>query len=688
MLNQKENELVAIMFADIANYTALMQKSEFQAKALLDAFQKSLQSLVPKHYGEIVNSYGDGCLIKFYSAESALKAAMEIQSEFIQGKIKVPVRIGIHLGDVFIKDGNIYGNSVNIASRIESFAIPGSVLFSEEVFAQISNKESFSYKNLGGVNFKNDNKTRTLYALVGENLVIPQKGDLKGKGKVNSNSRYKYIAFAITFLTIAFFIFLKLKTPNDISNLVEKSIAVLPLKNLTNKEENLDYFSDGLTAEIIDELAKINSFSIRSYTQSVFYKASDANIKIIAEELGVNYIIAGNFRLLPDRQIKLSIELFNPFSNKRVWYDNFVDSIDHSQTFQVKVAKQIAKSLNVELSPTEELNLDKLNTEDGEAFRLFLKAKSEMDKFSLSGFEKARTYLDKAIEIDSNYAQAYTLKAWNILLMSDPQIIPSSSIHSNDLDLIDDLLEKSMNLRPNFSDNYLVKSNQSLYAKNKIQDAIDDVEHAIELKSWPRIPTNYCTCTMISAMISGHKFERAEELIKVAEKVDPENILQFWDKGTIELSQGNLIAAEKHFKTAYNDVPIEHFRAYLSIALYHLKKYDELIQLYSASEAPDEPLTLLSLAYLSNANFQLGFKDKSDQLLKRIQQREEQGNINIYLAIVYAGREETKTAMHYFEKAYLSNEYGIAAMSSIYPIFHSLSTFPKYQKIRKEMQFQ
>ena len=685
-LERKENELVAIMFADIANYTAIMQQSEAKAKELLDHFQSILNRLIPRFSGEIVNTYGDGCLIKFYSAESALKAAQAAQIEFTSASSQVPVRIGIHLGDVFQKDGNIYGNNVNIASRIESFSVPGSVLFSEEIYDQIANKESFEHKALGKFKIKNDNKTRTLYALTGRGLVVPRRTSLKGKGKLRTNTASLMLISVLVVIGLISLYFFSTQTASSNSN-TDISLAVLPLKNLNSIEENLEYYSDGLTAEIIDELTKIKSFAITSFTQSVYYKNQTIPAKTIAKELDVNFIVSGSVRLLPGEIIKLSVELFNPKTNKRIWYKNFEDSVNNAPTFQTAIAREIADNLNITLSEDEEASLGRLNTVDGDAFRFFLKAKSEMDKFTEAGFSKADEFLDKAISIDSSYAQAYTLKAWNLVTRADPTILPSLSREKNGLEQVDGLLSKSLQLRPDYSDTYLVRSSYSLYVNNKIQDAIDDVEHAIRLKSWPRVPTNYCTCTMISAMISGHHFSRAREIIHIAEDVDPDNIFQSWDKGSIEMAQGNFKEAEAYFREAYTEMPHDYFRTYLAMALYHLSQYDDVISLYTDVEYTDPELSLLSLAYLSNTHYQIGNKAESDRLKDLIHARDEMGNTNLYTAIIYLGRGKYDVALQYFEKSYALNEYGIATLTSTDPVFKPLQSFQRYLQIRKEMQF-
>jgi class 3 adenylate cyclase/TolB-like protein/Tfp pilus assembly protein PilF len=687
-LKSNENELVAIMFADIANYTAIMQQSETKAKTYLDAFQFHLKRIVPKYDGQIVNTYGDGCLVKFYSAEASLKAARQIQIEFLAKDLDLPVRIGIHLGDVFIKDGNIYGNNVNIASRIESFAISGSILFSEEVHSQITNKDDFIVTDLGKVKFKNDQKTRSIYALGGDVLKIPKRSELKGKGKLAKSKVLHLAIYPIIVLLLLLGYFTKFQNANDTAAYTKNSIAVLPLVNLSSIEENLDYYSDGLTIEIIDELAKISSFNITPFTQSVFYKHLNKKDIDIAKELAVNFIVSGSVRLYHNKQIKLSIWLFDPYTKKRIWNQTFEDKLGNAQMFQLEIAKQIADKLEIELSTREESSLEKLNTIDGGAFKLFLKAKSEMDKFTEPGFSKAREFLDKAIEIDSNYAQAYTLKAWSILLSSDPMVNPKASIYHNNLKEGERLLNRSIKLRPDYSDNYVVRSGYAVYANNKIKDAIDDINLAIKLKSWPRVPTNYCTCQMIISMISGHRFEKAAEILRITKKIDPGNIFQSYDEANLYLAQGNFKEAEYFYRQAYENFPNEYFRTHLAISLYHQKRYEDVIDLFAEGKVKGEIELTLSHAYLSNAYYEMGDIKNADYHLNRITERKPWGNINLYLSIVYLGRKEYDLAMSYFEKAYEMNEIGLAVASSVYPIFNNISQYEKYQEIRTKMQFE
>ena len=181
-VNPSARKLTAILFADIEGYTALMQKDEKEARRILDKFKDTLNQKVAEFNGHIVNDLGDGCLCTFGSAVDAVKCAMESQQLF-QSEPVSPVRMRLHSGNVFIKDGNVYGDSVNIASRIESLGVSGSVLFSKRIRQHIDNQAEFEIKEIGTFDFENVNKTMLVYALANDGLVVPAKHQLKGKVK-------------------------------------------------------------------------------------------------------------------------------------------------------------------------------------------------------------------------------------------------------------------------------------------------------------------------------------------------------------------------------------------------------------------------------------------------------------------------------------------------------------------------
>ena len=171
MSTSKNRRLAAIFFADIVGYTAMMQKDEVAARQVLDKFYTTLNKKVEQYKGQVINNYGDGCLCTFDSAVAAVQCAKAVQQFFLT-EPKVPVRIGLHSGDVFFEKDNVFGDSVNIASRIESLGVAGAVLFSKRIKRDIANQTDFKVQSLGDFDFKNVEKTMEVFGLANEGLVV------------------------------------------------------------------------------------------------------------------------------------------------------------------------------------------------------------------------------------------------------------------------------------------------------------------------------------------------------------------------------------------------------------------------------------------------------------------------------------------------------------------------------------
>ncbi len=174
-------KLAIIVFADIQGYSAMMQADELKALSVLDRFKKVIEEEIPQHEGQIIQYYGDGCLFSFDSAFLSLRASLSMQQQFIQQE--VPVRIGIHLGDVLYKDNNVFGDGVNIASRIESLGVPGSILLSKTVRNQVKNKSEFSLTSVGSFHFKNITEPMEVFAVSNPGFIVPSPDQMQGKLK-------------------------------------------------------------------------------------------------------------------------------------------------------------------------------------------------------------------------------------------------------------------------------------------------------------------------------------------------------------------------------------------------------------------------------------------------------------------------------------------------------------------------
>ena len=247
-MSQEKRQLAAIMFADISGYTALMQEDEARAGLLLSKFQKVLKEQTAECNGDIVNFYGDGCLVLFQSPIDAVRCAGSLQVIF-QKKPKVPVRIGIHAGDVVKKEGNVYGDSVNLTSRIESIGIPGAILFSEPIKLAIENHNQFKIAPLGKFNFKNIKQATPVYALANQEFTVPNKNTITGKlnrgqktatQKILSKAKSALAVIGILAVLITFN-FGEIRTffnqSFDKTSIKEKKVAVMFFENETGEEQ-------------------------------------------------------------------------------------------------------------------------------------------------------------------------------------------------------------------------------------------------------------------------------------------------------------------------------------------------------------------------------------------------------------------------------------------------------------------
>jgi len=295
-------KLAAIMFTDIVGYTAMMGKDESKAVEVVSHHENTMKQLVPAYEGELIQFYGDGSLSIYPSTTLALKCAMKIQEIFRNGLV-IPLRIGIHIGEILFKDGNIYGNGVNIASRIESLGKAGTILFSENAFQTVQNSSLFSSIFLGEVKLKNVITPMKVYALSNENLTVPQREEIKGyqNGDVLQESHST------------------IKEADHIANkmIPDRSIAVLPFLNMSSDPEQ-EYFCEGISEEIINTLVQFQDLTVVGRTSSFCFKGKNEDLRSVGMSLGVSKILEGSVRKSGNR-IRITAQLIEASTGYQLW---------------------------------------------------------------------------------------------------------------------------------------------------------------------------------------------------------------------------------------------------------------------------------------------------------------------------------------------------------------------------------
>lgn len=425
--------LAAIMFSDIAGYTAMMQRDESYAIRRLRRYREVLKEQVEAHGGTILQHFGDGSLSIFDSAVEAAACACEMQRQFRQ-EPEVPLRIGLHVGDVVFEEGNIFGDGVNIASRVESLASPGAILITERVIYDLRNHPEFRPVSLGHFAFKNVSQPMQIYALSGEGLPVPNRKALRRKSDVAMPveqplfRRGWVVALAVGLVALVTgAIFYQQASrgnarpeiemlpapplPPDPGELMgrdhrrsEVSIAVLPFEDLSSGGGQ-EYFGEGLAEEILNVLAQVEGLKVAGRTSSFAFKDKEADVREVGRKLGVGNVLEGSIRKVGNR-VRVTAQLIDTRNGYHLWSQNFDREMDDIFAIQDEIAGAVVENLKGILLDRSRYRSSRSFTRNRQAFELFLRGRHMLNQRS-EGAEKAADFFRQAIALDDSFAPAY-----------------------------------------------------------------------------------------------------------------------------------------------------------------------------------------------------------------------------------------------------------------------------------------
>ena len=366
--------LTAIMFADIMGYTAMMQEDETLAMQLRHKLKTKLEEETSAHHGRMLEFRGDGAMCSFTSTIEGVRAALAVQLN-MQADPVVPLRIGMHTGDVIFERNNIYGDGVNIASRIESFALPGSILISGKVYDDIKNQKDIQAVSLGKYALKNVKEQVDIFAISNPGIKIPETNNLEGKGEKVAEKKT-----------------------------IEKSIAVLPFINMSSDPEQ-EYFSDGITEEIVNLLTHIKDLRVAGRTSSFHFKGRDIDLRIVGQKLNVRTLLEGSIRK-QNLRLRITAQLINAEDGFQLWSDRYDREQDDLFSIQTEIALMITEKLKITLLEKEKAIIHKNPTEHTHAYDLYLKGRFYLNRRG-AGIKKGLDYFQQAAEMDPEFALAY-----------------------------------------------------------------------------------------------------------------------------------------------------------------------------------------------------------------------------------------------------------------------------------------
>jgi TolB-like protein/Tfp pilus assembly protein PilF len=363
------------MYTDMVGYTALGQRDESLSLTIVEAQQKVLGPVLARHGGRVVKTMGDAFLVEFTNALEAARCAYDVQRsvrEFnlaLSNEKRIHLRVGIHLGDVVEKEGDIFGDAVNVASRIEPLAEDGGVCLTRQVYDHVQNKFELPMESLGSKLLKNVSVPLEIYKMVmpWEEKVIP------------------------------------------LTQLDKKRIAVLPFTNMSSDPQD-EYFADGMTEELITTISGISELRVISRTSVMRYKGTSKSVDEIGRELKVGAVVEGSVRKA-ENTVRITAQLIDVDSDNHLWAQSYDRELRGVFAIQSDIAGKIAEALKVELLAGERKGIEKAPTDSVEAHTLYLKGIYNFDKGSPSDIERAIEYFELACEQDPGFALAYTMAA-------------------------------------------------------------------------------------------------------------------------------------------------------------------------------------------------------------------------------------------------------------------------------------
>ncbi|MBW1677450.1 MAG: adenylate/guanylate cyclase domain-containing protein, partial [Deltaproteobacteria bacterium] len=415
-----KRKLSAILSADVKGYSRLMGEDEEATIRTLKGYRELIAERTEKHRGRVVDSPGDNVLTEFGSVVDAVRCAVEIQEELKVRNTELPenrqmkFRIGVNLGDVIEDEKRLYGDGVNIAARVEGLAEGGGICISGSAYEQVRNKLTLGYEYLGEHTVKNIEQPVKVYRV----LMEPEAaGKVIGEERPTPRRwRRAVIAAVVVVILVAGALAIwnfYLRPPFEPAS-VEKmafplpdkpSLAVLPFANMSGDPEQ-EYFSDGITEEIITGLSKVPRLFVIARNSTFTYKGKPVKVQQVAEELGVRYVLEGSVRKAKDR-VRITAQLVDAQTGHHLWAERYNKELKDIFALQDEITIKIITALEVKLTEGEQALVAGGGTDNLDAYLKILQARDLKRHQNIENNHKARRLAEEAIKLDPDYAQAY-----------------------------------------------------------------------------------------------------------------------------------------------------------------------------------------------------------------------------------------------------------------------------------------
>jgi adenylate cyclase len=647
----EQRRLAAIMFADIVGYTALAQRNEVLALQVLNEERRLLRKAIANHSGVEVKTIGDALLVEFPSSLEAVRCAVEMQSSIRHrngasaSPESIHVRIGIHVGDVIHSENDILGDAVNVASRIEPLADPGGICVSDQVYHDVRNKVENPMVSLGEVKLKNVELPMVIFKVV----VTPWE-----KGSVDSPPA-----------TI----------PHG-SSFDTRRVVILPMTNMSGELD--EYFSDGMTEELISTVCTISGLRVISRTSAMKYKNTTKSIPEIGKELNAGSILEGSVRKAGKR-VRITVQLIDVRTDEHRWSQVYERDLEDVFAIQSDIAKQVSEALKVNLLAAEKQLIEKIPTRDANAHDLYLKGRYHWRKGTEEELRVAIRHFEQAIEIDSNYASAYVGLADCYIGLCDEGCLDAKTAYQK----IEPLVRKALELDDKLPEAHAAMALLLQDYQWNWDGAEKGFRRAVELNpNWSIV----CQSYGVHLALRG-RFLQAITEIKRAEELDPYSI-DIHD-----------CAAEIYRVANNSESAIEECTRMLELDPDFVPAFVKLGKTYLQKSMFDEGLKAMERAYelsrggllvksfLAYAYGVVGRKDDAKALISELEQSSANRYVSPYnLAIAYSGLKDADATIEWLLKAYDQRTSTISRIK-VDPIFDFLRSDQRFIELQAKVGF-
>jgi adenylate cyclase len=556
-----ERRLSAIFAADMVGYSRLMEADEIGTLQRQKTHRSELiNPTFEEYHGRIVKEMGDGILVEFPSVVEAVQCAVTIQQEMIDREadvsddLHIQYRIGVNLGDIVIEGDDIFGDGVNIAARLEQMAESGGICISGTAYDHLKSKVEVGYEFLGEVQVKNIKQAVRAYRV----LTDPdQVGVTVGEKRIRLAITHRFAAMAAVLMvaiigSVAWWWLQQRNVePIDPSKIAivlpdKPSIAVLPFDNMSNDPQQ-DYFSDGITEDLITDLSQISGLFVIARNSVFTYKGRAVKIQTVGRELGVKYVLEGSIRKQGNR-VRINAQLVDSQTGGHLWAERFDRDFDDIFALQDEVVEKIVLALQVRLTTNEKRGLLSPHTNSTKAYDIFLQGRKEFIRRSKDGNGIALALFEDAVNLDSQFARGYAYLAW----AHTREFIDGWSDNSaNSLKLARNLVDKAVAIDNRLPLPHFVNGLVALYEKDH-EKALASMAKAIALD--PNFSDAYAVTTRILNLAG--RPETGLKPMETAMRLSPNRPqAYFFILGTAYFGLGRYEDAAKMFKKALERNP-------------------------------------------------------------------------------------------------------------------------------------